>query len=316
MGYSVDPSALSSIFPVPASVADEHLKFASGQQLKVLLYLLRAGSECSAEQIGKGVAMSSDDVKDAMQYWCCKGIVCADGRSRYMQQEQVQGGKIPDIAPSHEEIAERLSCDPSLAGMFNEIQKIQGKTLGYSAQSQLILITETYGMAPEIVVMIAKYAQLCGKGSIGYIKTVAKDWSERGINTFYECEAEIEKLENKKALWKEFEAMISADKPKFTDSRYAYLDKWYNVYGFPLDLIYLAYEKTVDNTNSQNFSYTDKIIESWKAQGVKTAKQAIAASVSAKQQKNSAKTNTDASYDKERYKLKSDAPVKYERKNK
>ena len=41
MNYSVNPNELLSIFAIPSSVADEHIKLASEYQLKALLLFLK-----------------------------------------------------------------------------------------------------------------------------------------------------------------------------------------------------------------------------------------------------------------------------------
>ena len=45
MGYKVNPESLSAVFMVPSQIVDKHIKLASGQQLKVLLWILRNASE-------------------------------------------------------------------------------------------------------------------------------------------------------------------------------------------------------------------------------------------------------------------------------
>ena len=41
MGYYLNPGELTALFAVPASVADKHLRLASAEQLKVLLWCLK-----------------------------------------------------------------------------------------------------------------------------------------------------------------------------------------------------------------------------------------------------------------------------------
>ena len=40
MNYIIDPKVFSAVFTVPAAVADEHLKLARGEHIKVLLYIM------------------------------------------------------------------------------------------------------------------------------------------------------------------------------------------------------------------------------------------------------------------------------------
>ena len=41
MSYSVNPMQFRSIFAVPTDIVDKHIRIANGDQLKVLLWILR-----------------------------------------------------------------------------------------------------------------------------------------------------------------------------------------------------------------------------------------------------------------------------------
>ena len=47
-----------------------------------------------------------------------------------------------------------------------------------------------------------------------------------------------------------------------------YITRWYQEYGFTIDIILEACERTVLGTDKRRFEYADKILSSWKAAGV------------------------------------------------
>ena len=70
MSIQINLGQWKSVFAVPSSVVDQHIKIASESQLKVLLYLLRHSDENnSAEQIGDTLRLSAEEVQNAVDFW-------------------------------------------------------------------------------------------------------------------------------------------------------------------------------------------------------------------------------------------------------
>ena len=87
MSIHVAPELLGRVFFVPKSIVDEHLAYVNGQQLKVLLYVLRhTGEDLEVQDLAGGLAMSAADVSDALQYWLTTGV---------LQRDDVPGGGQP-----------------------------------------------------------------------------------------------------------------------------------------------------------------------------------------------------------------------------
>lgn len=289
MKYSVHPSVWANAFAVPTQLVDKHLKIASGQQLKVFLWLVRHNAdEFDFEELVNGVGMKAEEVKDNMQYWIEKGLVaCDDIELRVIKKEelpkksnkeQVQTKEesritlkdIPDIAPTHEHVAKRLLESPELNHLYNEAQARFGRTVGFDTQAKLLMIHDHYGLPIEVILMIIEYAVIKGKSSMAYITKVSKDWGEREINTLEKADEQIQKLCEHEQIWKDFVAMFEYEPPKFTEKRSEYLNKWNKQMGFSLEMIYQAYEETLNNVNKFNLKYTDKILSNWKEKNVGT----------------------------------------------
>lgn len=82
MSYKMNSAIWNGVFVVPNCVVDEHIKKAGGQQVKVLLFLLRHNSESlDARAVAKGTGMDVGDVKDAMSYWKEVGLIYEDGET-------------------------------------------------------------------------------------------------------------------------------------------------------------------------------------------------------------------------------------------
>ncbi len=320
MGIMVNPGAWNSIFAVPSCVADEHLKKANGQQLKVLLFVMRHNNEnIDVEAVAAGTGMSGADVKDAMQYWVEVGLLSNDGN--FKETKNVNTGtekllELPDVVPTYDQVAARTLESPELRFLFNEAQMRLGKTIGYADQAKLLMIHDCYGLPVEVILTIIEYSVSEGKVSMKYIEKVAKDWAEKEVNTLEAADEYIKQIHSEKKLWNEFKSMFSVDTPNYTDKRMSYVIRWRKEWKQSPELIYYAYEQTVNATNKFSFEYMNKILENWYNSGIKSPADAIKASKEYKEQKKVAVSSTATqatSYDSSKYIEKAKGPIVYKR---
>lgn len=346
MAYKLNPEAWSAVFAVPSSVVDEHLRKVGGQQLKVLLYLLRwNGKSPNLEQMAKEIGLSVEDTKDALSYWIETGYLYRDGEELNALPPVMDGRRhygdgtpstesaayaetppvfteIPDVPPTHETVAARILESPEIKALFNEAQILLGKTIGYDTQAKLLMMVDAYGLPPEVVLTIMEYAVSHGKNSISYICKVGKNWAEDGITSLEAAEERLHSLEQEEKLWKSFVSLFSVDPPKATTTRVAYLKKWRVSWNQSNELIFLAYEQMIDKINKINFNYLDKILAHWHEEGWRTPKTVLQQAEAEKKRAPEAgrKAGTAAarqvSYDSEAYKKKARGPIEYKRRDK
>ena len=183
---------------------------------------------------------------------------------------------VPDIVPTYETVAARLLEDPALKAMFQEVQALMGKTIGYDTQAKFIMMHDTYGLPPEVILTIVDYSVKKGKG-IGYMCKVGKNWAEEGVTTLEDANEKLEKIANTDRAWAEFTGLFSKDAPKATDNRLAYVRKWRFTFGQSSELIYHAYETMVEAIDKVNFNYMDKILTRWNEEGLRTPQEVLAA---------------------------------------
>ena len=358
MSIHVAPELLGRVFFMPKSIVDEHLAYVNGQQLKVLLYVLRhTGEDLEVKDLAGGLHMPAADVSDALQYWFTTGVLLQDGEPTAAVPPAAKGGPVPytrggnagaqgsagnasgkktpqqplldvpDIVPTYETVAARLLEDPSLKAMFQEVQALMGKTIGYDTQAKFIMMHDTHGLPPEVILTIVDYSVKKGKG-IGYMCKVGKNWAEEGVTTLEDANEKLEKIANTDKAWAEFTGLFSKDPPKATDNRLAFVRKWRFTYGQSSELIYYAYETMVEAIDKVNFNYMDKILTRWNEEGLRTPQDVLAAEkgeapaagkagrgTSPKGRKNTKIAgNHKASYDSDKYREKAQGPIQYKRK--
>ncbi len=330
MGVKVNPAAFGGMFAVPNVVADEHIKLAGGQQLKVLLFVLRHNNEnIDIERISDGTGMTAADVKDALSYWYQVGILMRDGEepkaivvNSPTPQKTGELRELPDITPTYADVAARVLEDPSLKALFSEVQLKLGRTIGYGDQAKFIMMHDVYGLPVEVILTIVEYCVKNGKTSMSYISKMAKDWGEREINTLDAADEKLRELRSDEKLWKKFISMFSVDPPKYTDIRFSYLKKWVREYKHSLELIFYAYELMIEKINAVNFKYMDKMLESWKKDGLKKPQDVMQANARRTDNLKSGASafaatpaNKQTSYNSEKVRQKAQGPIEYKRRN-
>lgn len=288
MDYKINPNAYKSIFAVPVSLVDDNIRLASVIQLKALLYMLRhSHKELSSQEIAQALGYDKADIEDAMIFWSERGLVSKGEAKEIMHIEAVSEIKlekaepaeqkpqravsdIPISRPSHEQIAVRLQECKEFSHLFSEAQSTLGKTIGYDGQSVLIMMHDSYGLPFEVILMAVEYSVAQKKTGFSSIAKIGKLWSELSIDTL---EAAMEYIEEHNVVdetWNKLRSMTDISNRTPTAKQRGMLTAWVKQYGYDADMIYYAYEESIDRTGKMSLPYMDKIIRNWHEKGVKT----------------------------------------------
>lgn len=283
MTYRVNGNCMKNTFSVPCGIVDDHIRLASGEQIKVLLMILRHPSGTLNENdIAKALKCSVSDAEDCLQYWTLMGIIeKADGESsapeKYIptpvQTETKPAQEKPVIEysrPTLSEVSARMEESPEIRMLLSELQHILGKTFGYDGQSTFIMLYDRFGLPSDVIYMLVSYCVETGKTGFSYIEAVGRDWSEQEIDTCDKAAAKIESLRTANAMWKKIAAQAGLNNPRPTQAQAKKLDYWTNTLKMDFDMIYYAYEIMSENTGKLSFTYMDKILTDWAAKGFKS----------------------------------------------
>lgn len=339
MSYSVNPAVFKSIFAVPTDIVDKHIRLANGDQLKVLLWILRNSTvNPDIDEMCKALKMNKSDASDYLQYWVLTGVLSENGEiatppapAPEVEKEEPVAVKeekkieIPVVSvapskPSSREILDRIDESPEIGHLFNEAQQMLGKTIGYDGQCTLLLLHDHYGLPTEVLFMMIDYCVSIGKSNYAYLEAVGKDWGLREIDTIEKAAEQITILKNSNAIWKEFAQNAGITNPRPTVKQTEYLRKWSSEWKFSINMILLAYEEMANHTSKLSMAYIDKILMNWHNNGYKTADDVAKASEEQKDKSKvvaKAKNGIEASYDLDKFKEQSlHGELKYERKKK
>ncbi len=284
MNYQINPAAYASMFAVPRAVVEDSLLLASPTALKALLLMLCRGEALSAAEIAQELKRDEADVADALVFWQQQGILLpADGAApaqppvkpapaapKEAPQPKKAAPELPLSRPTHEQIAIRLQECEAFRDLFQEAQQKLGKTIGYEGQSILIMLHDTYDLPVEVILMLLEYAKSKGKTGYKYIASIGREWSEKEIDSLESAEAYIREQDTTDALWVQFRDLSGAKNRNPTAKQKRYLTGWSKELGFPFEMIALAYEICIDNTNKVSLEYMDRVLQSWRKAGVRT----------------------------------------------
>lgn len=297
MEYQMNFGCWGSVFAVPSAVVDHFIKLASETQLKVLLFLLRGGSQnISSAQIAEYFRISEEQAEDAVQFWVQANILQPPRESSALQQfdfmqpttpppaqntPQVQAEpKIQSQRSSKEikldptEIAHSLEQSQELKDLFLCAEKLFGRFLNHMEQRSLLWIHSYLGMRSEVLLTLLGYCVSINKVSMSYAESIAISWMEQDITTLQLAEAEIKQLTDAHSYLSNIRKMFEMQHSP-TSQQKKYIESW-STAGYSMDLIQCAYEITIESIEKLNFKYINTILEKWAAQGITTPEQARA----------------------------------------
>ncbi len=290
MNYSLDIGEWNSIFAVPSAIVDKYIKLADGNALKLILLLLRSGGKTFTErELTEALGFrNAGELEDAAQFWLQRGIIKSVEGGFYPANEEIQESLIsptPITAPAPTarkiskndgtliytaaEIAGRIKEDAAVSFLFDEAQRLYGRPLKQTENRMVMSLIDHYGLPAEVAALLLSYCVKVGKTTPSYIQTIAKSWSDDGIVNFDAANAEIRILESRHTIVEELRRALEV-KTAFSQNQIAFIKTWTEDWKFSLEMVLLAHEHTLNNIGNMSFPYTNKILESWKDEGIRT----------------------------------------------
>ncbi len=287
MDYRLNLGAWRRVFAVPLCVAEDHIRIASGTQIKVLLYMLaHPDLGLRGENIAEAVGIGKEDADDALLYWVNAGVLSNTGTEYYPSGDegpaqpapQPPAAKAPLDTPearallnsethfSAEAVAAAIRGDDAVKCLFGMYEKHAGRPLKHSERQTLMVMVEEVGLPCEVTMMLVEYCFDIGKATPAYMKAVALNWVENGITDIGMAEEHIRKLRSHYTLENELRRRFGLT-TSFSSKQRGMIEEWANA-GISSELIGAAYDECMDNTGKLSFPYIDKVLHSWLNKGV------------------------------------------------
>lgn len=302
--YTPNETSISNIF------LDTFMPSANGEFVKVYLCLLRMFSDpkhdpATLSDIADLLNHTEGDVIRAIRYWEKAGLLSVGYKDNCPSDitllpitedkpapanaqinRAAEASCIPPLpaaaaeAPPESEaapLAEKIDYSPSALKRLCEDENIRqtlyvaeqllGKTLTTSEANTILYIYNELDFSDELLEYLLEYCVSNEKRSLRYIEKVAVSWHREGIST-------VEQAKNQHEIHSRrvFSVMkaFGIDDRRPGKPELDYIARWYDEYGFEVELVIEACNRTIQSLHKPSFEYADTILSNWKKKNVHT----------------------------------------------
>lgn len=282
--FKVNPKVYSSMFSLPTEIVDKGMKFATGEQIKVIICIFRS-PEVTVEELMKKTNLSKSEVEECVEYWTDAGVLEAEKVPETVKTEkQIAPAEkvkmpLPEIRytqPTQEEINKILKGRTSVKRLFLEAQEILGITIGYSMQCTIHAVVYRYGIKPDVANCLLYFAKSIDSTSQKDILKIAEYWAENGITDIQSADDYIEEAHKAMGVYRELAVRTGNDTSAPTFAVLELFCEWLR-WGYTIEEIEKAFdimkaEKMTGRLVWKNVSHMNGTIKNWRKADMFTVK--------------------------------------------
>ncbi len=302
---------------------DHYMTKANGEYVKVYLLLLRHLNANSGNISICGLAdyleCTEKDILRAFTHWSSEGLlkidyddagnICGLAIGKAMPKSEVQPitqsastTNISVPAPTkstRSKISKKTSENQEdLRQLYFVAEQYLGKPLTVTEIKKINYFFDTLNFSTDLIEYLIEYCVENGHRTFRYIETVALSWSDSGITCVDDAKTNVSTYN------KNYFSVLNAFGIKGRSPAPAemeYMKKWFEEYGFSLEIILEACNRTITNTHKPDFKYTDSILKNWNENDVTNLTDITQLDISFKHQKASSKKTTTKTPTKTRF---------------
>ena len=271
---------------------DFYMPEANGEFVKVYIYLLRSLSQTpvsfSLAQMADRLLCTERDILRALKYWAKQGLLSLDftdnkklcgiallapaAPSRTQEapsstpEQPADGDNISSPQPLTPERVSQLKQNEDIVQLLYIAEQYLGKTLTSTEMQKILFFYDGLGLSADLIEYLIEYCVSRNHRSIRYIETVATAWAQEGITSVEEAKKSSSRYN------KEYFSILKAlgiTNRNPVETEITLMDTWLKTYGFSIEIIQEACNRTVLQTGQASFQYADKILEGWKKKEVR-----------------------------------------------
>ena len=270
---------------------DFYMPEANGEFVKVYIYLLRSLSQApvsfSLEQMADRLLCTERDILRALKYWAKQGLLSLDftdnkklcGIALLAPAAPSMTQEAPSSTPEQPAKRDTASPQPLTPERVSQLKQNEdivqllyiaeqylGKTLSPTEMQKILFFYDGLGLSADLIEYLIEYCVSRNHKSIRYIETVATAWAKEGITSVDEAKKSSSRYN------KEYFSILKAlgiTNRNPVETEIALMDTWLKTYGFSIEIIQEACNRTVLQTGQASFQYADKILEGWKKKEVR-----------------------------------------------
>lgn len=257
---------------------------APGSYVKVYILGLKYAQNHSSialsnETLAKTLDISEEEVAMAWKYWEAQDIIRLCPYIDGGEDMVVDFLSIKEIMLNIKEKKpqiDKYSPDRIIAArqnykvrdMFEYIKKLYGREPSTNEIFTYLDWVDDYNMPPELVILLIEDCLSRSKKELPYLKQVAKNWFDAGVNTLDKANEYTEKHKEK---WQKYSKVLNflrvGRAPTAIEEEM--LNKWFYQFNYSEEIVIRACT-LMANTIKPSFSYLDKILSEWHSKSLNT----------------------------------------------
>lgn len=161
----------------------------------------------------------------------------------------------------------KLTSDEDIKELLYISQTYLGKTFSPAETNTILYFYDGLGFPVELIEYLIEYCVSNGHKSMRYIEKVALNWAKENIDNVDAAKAKVAAFTN--SCYPVLQAFGLQGRNPGSSER-AFIVKWTDEYGFSMDMILDACNRTISTIHQPSFQYADSILQRWFKNGVRT----------------------------------------------
>lgn len=267
-------SMLFSSTSIPDVFFTEYLSMASGNSIKVYLYMLflsKYGKDVKINDLAKSLALDVKTIQDSIKFWEDLGIITKKNNGYILiDLQEIELNKLysPKLTASPE-VAQKIEKSQYRAKAIETINTLyfQG-VMSPSWYTDITLWFEKYKFDEQVMLALFKYCFDRSAMHRNYIQVVANAWYQSNIKTYSDLDSYYQKQEKLTNIEKKISKKLGISR-QLTEYEKAFIAKWILDYNYDLNIIEIALKKTTSKSNP-SFDYINKLLTDWNDRNLRT----------------------------------------------
>ncbi len=268
----------------------EPIKNADEEDVRVLLtaILLEKTSESGdvlTKDICEALGIGEEEISASIKYWRGASLLTVPKKKSTQKEEKpkvesahkdgkIDKEKMPEYTT--EELTALMKKRKITSDFIGDASRVYGKMFNQHEVEIIVRIIDYIGFDSECVLLLLSYYSK-QKKPLRYIEKAALAFYDEGISTAKELQQKLCAMERREEVEGKIRAMFGMNSRALTTKEKKYITAWVEKMNFSIDMIRLAYDKTVDVTHEPSPAYANGILERWYADGIDTPEKVEAA---------------------------------------
>ena len=249
---------------------------ADGQIMGINLCSLSvSGMQAAQSNIQSAVAdnAAQNNLQNSVVNNAAQNISTANIRMQDSVVEKLKSQTTDKAASSQKEYTldeiKEFRKNPDISELFFIIETYLKHTLSSTDTNMVLYWLDELHFSTDLVEYLVEYCITKGHSSLRYMNKVALGWADAGIKTV--DQAKDDAAAHSQIYYSVMKALGITGR-NLVDSEVALINKWVGEYGFDIELVKAACNKTISAIQKPSFEYTDSILANWRKKDVHTLK--------------------------------------------